>query len=284
MKILVTGVKGQLGYDICKVLSTRNIEHVGADVADFDITDAAATAEFIKKIAPDMVIHCAAYTAVDRAEDEADICERVNVLGSRNIAIACKEIGAAMVYISTDYVFPGTGEAAYEVDDATGPKSVYGETKLAGELAVKEALDQYYIIRISWVFGYNGNNFIKTMLRLAETKDVLNVVADQIGSPTYTADAAVAICDIAQSRKYGTYHVTNEGYCSWAEFSEEIFKQAQKNIKVNHIPTSEYPTKAARPMNSRMSKAALDEIGVSRLPQWQDAVRRYLLELTQAEQ
>ena len=188
MKILVTGVKGQLGYDVMKVLGQRKIEYLGADIEEFDITDAAATTAFIERYAPDAVIHCSAYTAVDRAEDDPALCERVNVDGARNIAAACEKIGAKMVYISTDYVFPGTGEQFYETDDPTGPLSVYGKTKLGGELAVRQLLQRYFIVRISWVFGKNGNNFVKTMLRLGKERDQVNVVCDQIGSPTYTAD------------------------------------------------------------------------------------------------
>ena len=184
-----------------------------------------------------------------------------------------------MLYISTDYVFPGTGERFYEPDDPTGPLGAYGATKLSGELAVKEQLDNYFIVRISWVFGKNGNNFVKTMLRLAETHDKLNVVCDQIGSPTYTADLAPLLCDMIVTEKYGTYHATNEGICSWADFAEAIFELAGKKVKVNHISTSEYPTRAVRPLNSRMSKNKLEQMGFSRLPHWKDALERYLKEL-----
>lgn len=186
-----------------------------------------------------------------------------------------------MLYISTDYVFPGTGERFYEPDDPTGPLGAYGATKLGGELAVKEQLDNYFIVRISWVFGKNGNNFVKTMLRLAETHDTLNVVCDQIGSPTYTADLAPLLCDMIVTEKYGTYHATNEGICSWADFAEAIFELAGKKVTVNHIPTSEYPTRAVRPLNSRMSKDKLEQMGFSRLPHWKDALERYLKEITE---
>ena len=283
MKLLVTGVKGQLGYDVCKVLSARGIEHRGVDIEDFDITNAQATHDYIAAYRPDGVIHCSAWTAVDRAEDELEKVRAVNAEGSRNIASVCKEIGAKLVYISTDYVFPGTGDRFYEPDDPTGPLGAYGVTKLEGEQAVQALLERYFIVRVSWVFGKNGNNFVRTMLRLAETKSELNVVCDQIGSPTYTADLAPLLCDMVVSEKYGVYHATNEGICSWAEFAEEIFRLAGKDIKVNPVPTSEYPTRAARPLNSRMSKAKLEEMGFSRLPDWHNALVRYLRELEGAE-
>ena len=279
MKILVTCVGGQLGYDVCKVLDARRIENKGVDLADFDITDAKVTREYITSYHPDAVIHCSAWTAVDKAEDELETVRAVNTEGARNIAVACKEIGAKMLYISTDYVFPGTGDRFYEPDDPTGPLGAYGATKLGGELAVKELLDRYFIVRISWVFGKNGNNFVKTMLRLAETRDELNVVCDQVGSPTYTANLAPLLCDMIVTEKYGTYHATNEGICSWADFAEEIFRLADKQVKVHHIPTSEYPTRALRPLNSRMSKDKLEQAGFARLPQWKDALRRYLTEI-----
>lgn len=283
MKLLVTGVKGQLGYDVCKVLSARGIEHRGVDIEDFDITNAQAAHDYIAAYRPDGVIHCSAWTAVDRAEDELEKVRAVNAEGPRNIASACKEIGAKLVYISTDYVFPGTGDRFYEPDDPTGPLGAYGVTKLEGERAVQALLERYFIVRVSWVFGKNGSNFIKTMLRLAETKSELNVVCDQIGSPTYTADLAPLLCDMVVSEKYGVYHATNEGICSWAEFAEEIFRLAGKDVKVNPVPTSEYPTRAARPLNSRMSKAKLEEMGFSRLPDWHNALVRYLRELEGAE-
>lgn len=279
MRILVTGVGGQLGHDVVKELKERKIDCLGADLQDFDITDYDAAHRFITEYLPDAVIHCSAYTAVDRAEDEPELCRRVNAQGTENIAKICKETDAKMVYISTDYVFPGTGEEFYEVDSPAEPKNVYGQTKLEGELAVRSILHKYFIVRISWVFGINGNNFIKTMLKLGKERNEINVVADQIGSPTYTADLAPLLCDMAATENYGTYHATNEGVCSWAEFAEEIFKIAKIECKVNHIKTEEYPTKAARPKNSRMSKTSLDAPGFKRLPLWQDAVRRFMIEL-----
>ena len=279
MRIVVTGVKGQLGYDVCKVLNARGIENRGVDIEDFDITDENAVQEYILNYHPDAVIHCSAYTAVDKAEDNLDLCKSVNTEGPRNIAKACRSIDAKMIYISTDYVFPGNGDCFYKPEDETGPIGVYGQTKLGGEKAVQENLTRYFVVRISWVFGKNGNNFVKTMLKLGKERNELNVVCDQIGSPTYTADLAPLLCDMIMTEKYGIYHATNEGVCSWAEFADEIFHQAGKTVKVNHIPTSEYPTRAVRPLNSRLSKDKLEREGYYRLPTWQDAVRRYLGEM-----
>ena len=279
MKILVTGVKGQLGYDICRILSQRSIEHRGVDIEDFDITDAKATNDYIRSYQPDAIIHCSAFTAVDKAEDMPEACERVNCEGTRNIALVAKEIGAKMMYISTDYVFAGDGEQFYTPDDLPAPTSVYGITKYQGELAVRELLERFFIVRISWVFGINGANFVKTMLRLSETRTDLNVVCDQIGSPTYTLDLAELLCDMIVTDRYGVYHATNEGVCSWADFSAEIMRQANRQTKIHPIPSSEYPQKAKRPSNSRMSKDKLTENGFSRLPDWKDALSRYLAEL-----
>jgi dTDP-4-dehydrorhamnose reductase len=279
MKILVTGVNGQLGYDVLKVLKARKIECLGVDIEDFDITDSQAAYAFIMSYRPEAVIHCSAYTAVDKAEDNPELCKAVNAQGTRNIVAACKDIDAKMLYISTDYVFPGTGDREYEVDDPTGPLGIYGQTKLDGELAIRELLTKYFIVRISWVFGKNGNNFVKTMLKLGKERDEISVVCDQIGSPTYTADLAPLLYDMVITEKYGTYHATNEGFCSWAEFAQEIFKQAGYSAKVKFIPTSEYITRAKRPLNSRISKRSLDEARFHRLPTWQDALERYLKEI-----
>lgn len=279
MRILVTGVGGQLGYDVMKVLRQRKIDCLGADIENFDITDRAATIRFIEDFGPDAVIHCSAYTAVDRAEEDVDRCRRVNVEGTRNIAEVCRRTGAKMVYISTDYVFPGSGDQFYEIDDPTGPASVYGKTKLEGEAVIKELLDRYFIVRVSWVFGKNGGNFVKTMLRLGRERDQVNVVSDQIGSPTYTADLAPFLCDLVQTEKFGVYHATNEGVCSWADFAAEIFRLGGCPAQVNPISSSEYPAKAARPFNSRLSKKSLIEAGFAPLPSWQDALARYLKEI-----
>lgn len=276
MKVLVTGVGGQLGYDVMNELRKRGIACCGADRKEFDITDFAAAHEFITDYMPDAVIHCSAYTAVDKAEDEPELCRAVNVDGTENIAKVCKKIGAKMIYISTDYVFPGTGEQFYEPADVTAPCNVYGESKLAGELVVKKLVDKYFVVRISWVFGINGNNFVKTMLKLGKNRKELNVVADQIGSPTYTEDLAVLLVDMVQTEKYGTYHATNEGVCSWADFAEKIFAVAGMDVKVNHITSAEYPTKAIRPKNSRLSKEKLTAQGFKRLPSWENAVERYV--------
>ena len=279
MKILVTGIGGQLGHDVMKVLKHRNIDCLGADRSEFDITDYQAAHKFIFDYKPDIIIHCSAYTAVDKAEDDVALCRRVNAQGTENIAKICREIDAKMVYISTDYVFPGIGEQFYEVEDKTGPTNIYGLTKLEGERVVQTLLKKYFIVRISWVFGFNGNNFVKTMLKLGEIHKELDVVADQIGSPTYTADLAALLCDMVATDRYGIYHVTNEGTCSWAEFATEIFKQAGMHVKVNFITASEYITKARRPANSRMSKDKLAKMGFKNLPKWQNAVARYLKEL-----
>lgn len=277
--ILVTGVNGQLGYDVVKVLKSRNIECIGVDREEFDITDNNAVNNFIKKIMPDAVIHCAAYTDVNKSEDEFEICKKINAQGTENIAKVCKNIDAKMIYISTDYVFKGDGEKPYEIDDETEPLGAYGSTKLLGEAAVKKILNKYFIVRVSWVFGKNGNNFVKTMLKVGKEKNEINVVDDQIGSPTYTPDLAVLLADMVVTEKYGVYHATNEQYCSWAEFAQEIFKQAGYSTKVNFITTEQYPSKAIRPKNSRLSKKSLDEAGFKRLPEWKDALKRYLIEL-----
>ncbi|MBB5336791.1 dTDP-4-dehydrorhamnose reductase [Pectinatus brassicae] len=279
MKILVTGCSGQLGFDVCRELDRRNIAYYGAVRSDFDLTDKKAIQQFIEGYKPEVVIHCAAYTAVDKAEDEVDLCRKINVDAVKAIADGCKLIDAKLIYISTDYVFPGDGEKFYNIDDEKNPPNVYGKSKLDGEEIVKDLLEKYFIVRISWVFGINGHNFIKTMLKLADSHADLKVVDDQIGSPTYTADLAPLLCDMAQSEKYGTYHATNEGICSWAQFAAEIFKLAGKNVEVTGQPSEAYPTKAKRPLNSRLSKKSLDEAGFKRLPDWHDALDRYIKEL-----
>lgn len=281
MRILVTGASGQLGYDVERELERRGIEHLGTSSRELDITDREAVEHLMQSYRPDAVIHCAAYTKVDLAEDEPERCWAVNADGTRNLAAACREIGAKMLYISTDYVFPGTGERSYETGDPTGPVNTYGRSKLAGELAVQSLLEKYFIVRISWVFGKNGNNFVKTMLRLAETKAELSVVCDQIGSPTYTADLAPLLCDMVQTERYGVYHATNEGTCAWSEFAEAIFELAGRQVVVHPIPTSAYPTRAARPLNSRMSKECLHSNGFQELPEWKNALARYLKEITE---
>lgn len=277
MRVLVTGVKGQLGYDVMNELAARGLEGIGVDVDEMDITDAAACDRVIKEAKPDAVIHCAAYTAVDAAEDNLELCRRVNAEGTRNIARVCKALDIKMMYISTDYVFNGTGERPWEPDDHREPLNVYGLTKYEGEIAVEQNLKKYFIVRIAWVFGINGKNFIKTMLRIGKERGAASVVSDQIGSPTYTYDLARLLVDMIQTEKYGRYHATNEGLCSWYEFACEIFRQASMDqVKVTPVSSGEFPVKAKRPCNSRMSKDKLTDNGFERLPSWKDALGRYL--------
>lgn len=280
MRVLVTGVKGQLGHDVVKECEKRGIEAVGVDVEEMDITDAQAVDRVITDAKVDAVIHCAAYTAVDAAEDNVEICRRVNADGTEYIAKVCKKLDIKMIYISTDYVFDGEGERPWEPDDERHPLNVYGQTKYEGELAVEQNLEKYFIVRIAWVFGVSGKNFIKTMLRLGEERGAVSVVNDQIGSPTYTEDLAVLLVDMVQTEKYGRYHATNEGLCSWYEFACEIFRQAgMDQVKVTPVDSNAFPAKAKRPHNSRMSKEKLEANGFHRLPAWQDALGRYLKEI-----
>ncbi len=277
MKILVTGVAGQLGYDICRELKERGyIDVLGIDREELDITDNQAVEKFILDYKPDVVMHNAAWTAVDKAEDMEEVCYNVNVLGTKYIAEATQKVGAKFVYISTDYVFNGEGENFFEVNDKKTPLSVYGKTKYQGEIEAQKC-KKHFIVRISWVFGVNGNNFVKTMLKIAETKTELNVVCDQIGSPTYTYDLSKLLCDMIETEKYGVYHATNEGVCSWYEFAKAIFEVAGIDMKVNPVTTAEYGvSKAKRPLNSRLSKKSLDCAGFNRLPNWRDALNRYI--------
>lgn len=279
MKVLVTGVKGQLGYDVVNELRKRDIDPIGVDIQEMDITDADSVDRVITASQADAVIHCAAYTAVDAAEDNQEICHKVNVDGTQNIATVCKKLGIKMMYISTDYVFDGQGTRPWEPEDERHPLNVYGQTKYEGELSIQNTLDQYFIVRIAWVFGVNGKNFIKTMLNLAETHDHLTVVNDQYGSPTYTYDLARLLVDMIVTDKYGIYHATNEGICTWYEFACEIFRQAGVQVEVEPVSSEAFPAKAKRPSNSRMSKDKLEQNGFRRLPAWQDAVGRYLKEL-----
>lgn len=280
IRALVTGVKGQLGYDVVKELERRGYEAIGCDVDEMDITDRAAVDAYITAQAPNLVIHCAAYTAVDQAETNQEICHRVNVDGVKYIADTCKALDIPMIYFSTDYVFTGEGERPWKPDDAAAPLNYYGQTKWEGEEIVRNTLSKYFIIRISWVFGVNGANFIKTMLRLSEKHQELRVVCDQVGSPTYTYDLARLVVDMAETDCYGTYHASNEGLCSWDEFAREIFRQAGCDTKVISVTTEEYGLSAAkRPANSRMDKSKLDEMGFKRLPDWKDALTRYLKEI-----
>lgn len=281
MKVLVTGVKGQLGYDVVKECEKRGIEAIGVDVEEMDITDAAACERVITEAKADAVIHCAAYTAVDAAEDNQDLCRKVNAEGTRNIAEVCRKLDIKMMYFSTDYVFNGQGERPWEPDDPREPLNVYGQTKYEGELAVQELLEKYFIVRIAWVFGVNGKNFIKTMLRLGRERGAVSVVDDQIGSPTYTYDLARLVVDMIQTDRYGIYHATNEGLCSWYEFACQIFKAAGMNqVKVTPVDSTAFPAKAKRPHNSRMDKSKLAENGFEPLPSWEDALERYLKEIS----
>lgn len=279
MKILVTGVKGQLGYDVVRELEGRGIEAVGVDIDEMDITDADSVDRTIREAAPDAVIHCAAYTAVDAAEENEELCRKVNAAGPRNIAAVCKDLDIKMIQISTDYVFDGQGERPWEPDDPCHPMSVYGKTKYEGELAVMELLKKYFIVRIAWVFGINGKNFVKIMLNLAKNHDTIRVVNDQFGSPTYTLDLARLLVDMVLTEKYGIYHATNEGTCSWYEYACAIFEEAGVKVNVVPVTTEEYGAKASRPANSRMSKEKLTEKGFQRLPEWRDALKRYICEL-----
>jgi dTDP-4-dehydrorhamnose reductase len=279
MKVFVTGVKGQLGFDVVNELNKRGHEAIGVDIEEMDITDEESVNRVIKAAAPDAVIHCAAYTAVDAAEDNEELCRKVNATGTGYIAKVCRELDIKMMYISTDYVFNGQGTRPWEPDDKREPLNVYGQTKYEGELAIEETLDKYFTVRIAWVFGVNGKNFIKTMLNLGKTRDKLTVVADQVGSPTYTYDLARLLVDMIETEKYGRYHATNEGLCSWYEFACEIFKQAGMNVTVEPVSSDQFPVKAKRPMNSRISKEKLEENGFLRLPPWQDALARYLTKI-----
>ena len=280
MKVLVTGSKGQLGHDVIHELEKRGIQAVGVDVQEMDITDGEACRRVISSEGPDAVIHCAAYTAVDAAEDHVELCRKVNADGTRNIALVCKELDLKMMYISTDYVFNGEGERPWEPDDKREPLNVYGQTKCEGELAIEELVEKFFLVRIAWVFGVNGNNFIKTMLRLGKERGAVSVVNDQIGSPTYTYDLACLLVDMIVSDRYGRYHATNEGLCSWYEFAVEIFRQAGMDaVQVTPVDSSGFAVKAKRPKNSRMDKSKLVENGFEPLPTWQDALGRYLKEI-----
>ncbi len=276
MKIIVTGSKGQLGSDLVAELEKNGIEPVGADLPELDITDCEAVENFILQSGADAVIHCAAFTNVDIAETDKELCRKINADGTLNIARSCAKHGQKMLYISTDYVFSGKGDIPFETDCETMPCNYYGESKLAGEKAVKENCEKYFIVRISWVFGENGKNFVKTMLRLSKEKEEITVVNDQIGSPTYTKDLSKLLCDMIVTEKYGTYHATNEGFCSWAEFAAKIMELSGSATKIIPVTSEEYKSVAKRPSNSRLSKKSLDMNGFDRLPDWQSALERFL--------
>ncbi|WP_028515420.1 dTDP-4-dehydrorhamnose reductase [Ruminococcus flavefaciens] len=294
MKAFVTGVGGQLGHDVMDELAKRGYEGIGSDIlpsvdtkypyVQLDITDAAAVEKAISEVNPDVVVHCAAWTAVDAAEDEENRpkVKAINVDGTQNIANVCKKLNCKMIYISTDYVFNGQGTEPWKPDCKDyAPQNVYGQSKLDGELAVANTLDKYFIVRIAWVFGVNGKNFIKTMVNVGKTHEEVRVVSDQIGTPTYTLDLSRLLVDMAETEKYGYYHATNEGgYISWYDFTVEIYKQAGMSTKVTPVTTAEYGlSKAARPFNSRLDKSKLVENGFKPLPTWQDALSRYLKEI-----
>lgn len=278
MKVLVTGATGQLGTDVVKSLTAQNIETYGLSHTELDITDKQNVRKVFEEIKPDVVIHCAAYTAVDLAEEQVEVCNRINVEGTRNIVKACLDSNCKLVYVSTDYVFEGNGTKPWETTDRCMPLNVYGNSKLLGEQLVQETLTKYFIVRTAWAFGRSGKNFVKTMLRLSETKQQISVVQDQIGSPTFTEDLAELIVEMIQTDRYGIYHATNTGYCSWYEFACEIFHQAKREITVLPISSEEYPSKAIRPKNSRLSQKSLEENGFTCLPTWRDALKRYLEE------
>lgn len=278
MNILVTGAQGQLGYDLCRTLREEGHTTVGVDRSDFDITDRAATERFLNASRPDAVIHCAAFTDVDGAEQSPLLCRRVNLDGTAYLAKAAQACKARMLYLSTDYVFAGEGSKFYTTQDRPHPLSVYGETKYQGEQATLSLCSRAFVVRTSWVFGEHGKNFVSTMLTLARARREIPVVSDQIGSPTYTRDLSRLIAQMIQTDRYGIYHATNEGICSRAEFAQEILRQAGSDAEIRPIRTSDYPSAARRPLNSRMSKQSLDEAGLVRLPHWKDALARYLSE------
>ena len=296
MKVFVTGVGGQLGYDVMNELKKRGIDCVGSDLIEksdgdylqLDITDKSAVEKALRKIKPDAVTHCAAWTAVDAAEDDENKMKvyAVNVIGTQNIAEVCKQLDCKMIYISTDYVFNGQGAEPWKADcKEFAPLNYYGQTKLEGEMVVAELLEKFFIVRIAWVFGLNGKNFIKTMINVGKTHDTVRVVNDQIGTPTYTCDLARLLVDMVETEKYGYYHATNEGgYISWYDFCCEIYKKYGLDTKVIPVTTEEYGlSKAARPFNSRLDKSKLTEMGFKPLPVWQDAVKRYLLDVKEHE-
>lgn len=279
MRVLVTGCTGQLGYDVLREGKNLGLDIFGINTKDVDITDKQRVQQHIKSLKPHVIIHCAAYTAVDRAEEDKINCYDVNVNGTRNIVEVAKEIDAKVVYMSTDYVFDGQNERPYGETENANPIGYYGMTKFEGEKIVQSLLNKMFIVRISWVFGINGNNFIKTMLTLSESKDELNVVGDQFGSPTYTVDLSRFLMNLIKTDYYGIYHASNEGYCSWAELAKEIFKQSEKKTIVKSITSDQYPTKVVRPKNSRMSKQKIYDCGFEKFPSWEDALERFLSEL-----
>lgn len=280
--ILVTGAAGQLGSGLMRFFTEKGIKAIGVDRPDFDITNREDTIQNIAMLNPEIVFHCAAYSDVELAEKESDICEIVNVKGTENIILACKKVSAKLVYISTDYVFDGMSDVPYEITDEVHPLNIYGKTKAIGEKLVGN-YDKSFVVRISWLFGKNGKNFVNTMLRLGKEKNSLTVVVDQVGSPTYVADLVPILYDISISEKYGIYHITNEGFCSWAEFAEKIMKYSGLNCQIKPVTSDVYGATAKRPKNSRLNKDCLDERGLQRLPLWEDALKRYLSDCLKGE-
>ena len=279
MKVLVTGAAGQLGREVCMALRRRGDAVVACDLKDFDLTDEEAVLAAVRKADPSAIVHCAAYTAVDRAETEPALCCRVNGMGTLNIVRAALAVGARLVYVSTDYVLPGAGDQPQPVNAAYGPLNVYGQSKQQGEEAVRSLMTRYFIVRTSWLFSATGDNFVKTMLKLGAERSEVKVVNDQIGSPTGAEDLAALLAQMVHSNRYGIYHATNEGFCSWAEFAGEIMRQGGRHCRVKPISSAEWPSAAHRPLNSRLSKDALDAAGFDRLPPWQDALARVIAQL-----
>lgn len=282
MKVLVTGVAGQLGWDVVNRLRALCIDCLGVDREDFDLTDLPAVLACVKEYQPDAIIHCAAYTNVDRAETEPEVCASVNGMGTLNMARAALAVNAKLLYVSTDYVFSGAGETPFETNEPYGAQNVYGLTKQQGEEAIRSLMTRYFIVRTSWVFGVHGNNFVRAILRRAASGQPLRVVDDQIGSPTYSEDLATLFCDMILTDRYGVYHATNENFCSWADFAKEIVRLSGLNAQVTPVTTAEYGAVARRPANSRLSKRSLDENGFSRLPTWENALARYMEILSRA--
>ena len=275
MRVLVTGAKGQLGTDVVSALQRCGMEPIASDADELDIVQKEAVERYFLIHKPDAVIHCAAYTAVDKAESDADICAKINIDGSRNVAHAAESVGAKMIYISSDYVYSGDGDQPQVEDAAVTPRNVYGRTKLAGEEAAREC-SRLFVVRTSWVYGLHGHNFVKTILHASQTHDTLRVVCDQVGSPTFTEDLAAFLCDLVQSEKYGTYNVSGEGFCSWHTFAQTILTYAGQKSCVIPVSTDEYPCAAVRPLNSRLHKQKLRDAGFAPLPYWKDALARFM--------
>ncbi|MBR6027605.1 MAG: dTDP-4-dehydrorhamnose reductase [Clostridia bacterium] len=277
MRFLVTGVNGQLGGDVTACLTAQGHACTGVGRSEMNLTDSESIRETVRRCQPEVIIHCAAYTAVDRAESEPETCMLVNAVGTKHLVDAAMETGAALMYISTDYVLSGEGDAPQPVDAPLNPSSIYGLSKLQGEQAVRETMTRAFIVRSEWIFGHRSHNFVKAILDRGAKEKTIDVVADQIGAPTYSLDLAEAICQLAQTAKWGTYHIASEGVCSWAEFAEEILRLTGSDCRVRPVPSESYHTAARRPRNSRLDLSSMDEAGLKRLPDWRDGLRRYLI-------